>query len=374
VFRQKDDTFVKLLNEFRTGVVSRDAEQQLASAGSSLQKLAAENSVIKPTSVFALNRMVDEVNDRELQRCSDEAPVVFTASDYGEEPFLSTIRTSCIAPTIVHLKTGAQVMLLKNIDAAAGLVNGARGVIVDFVDGLPRVSFAPKAGSGAKIVRLLSYEEWTIELGSRVVANRRQIPLKLAYALSIHKSQGMTIDLLDIDMHGIFEYGQAYVALSRAVALDRVRIKGFKPACVRAHPTVAAYYAWLGAPGKKEPFVPPPPPSTEALGASGQPYAGGGSGACFKCGKQGHFSRECPGAGGGGGGGGGGRPFVQGGASSGGAKSCYKCGQPGHFANKCPGAGAGRYAGGQGSAPVVQRSIEDVSGSSSLLKHMHTAR
>ena len=60
----------------------------------------------------------------------------------------------------------------------------------------------------------------------------------------------MTIDLLDVSMHGIFEYGQAYVALSRAVALSRVKVTGFQPKCVKAHPTVIAYYKWLAAGAK----------------------------------------------------------------------------------------------------------------------------
>ena len=73
---------------------------------------------------------------------------------------------------------------------------------------------------------LITKQEWTVELGARVDARRVQIPLKLAYALSIHKSQGMTIDLLDISMAGIFEFGQAYVALSRARSLLDVRLTG----------------------------------------------------------------------------------------------------------------------------------------------------
>lgn len=96
----------------------------------------------------------------------------------------------------------------------------------------------------------------------------------------------MTIDLLEVSMKGIFEYGQAYVALSRAVSLDRVRVKDFKPSCVRAHPRVVAYYQWLasqggregggggsgGASGAAAPAPPPPPPAVAAPAASGNPW------------------------------------------------------------------------------------------------------
>ena len=406
VFRQKDDVFVSLLNNFRTGVVSPDAERLLRDAGGALRALEAERAPTKPTSVFALNRMVDEVNERELAKCSTEAPRVYNADDTGQEPYLSTMRSSCIAPTSLCLKVGAQVMLLKNIDAKNGLVNGARGVVVSYENDFPVVTFvrsvhaanvvdASDAGAGASagagagsgsalveedpLTRVIHQEEWSIELGSQKVALRRQLPLKLAYALSIHKSQGMTIDLLDISMNGIFEYGQAYVAISRAVALDRVRIRGFTPGCVRAHPTVALYYAWLEDKGKKGPFVPPPRERAEegaAVGYGGGGFGGGANGggggggggatagACFKCGRPGHFSRECPG--GGGRGGGGGAPVGARPASAG--LACFKCRQPGHYANACPGVGAW---GGGGASPVVQRRIEDVPGGGALLRGMH---
>lgn len=86
---------------------------------------------------------------------------------------------------------------------------------------------------------------WEMELGTRMVASRMQLPLKLAYALSIHKSQGMTISSLEVSLEGVFEYGQAYTALSRAVSLDRLIVRGFKPSVVKAHPKVIAFYQRL---------------------------------------------------------------------------------------------------------------------------------
>jgi hypothetical protein len=102
------------------------------------------------------------------------------------------------------------------------------------------------AGSGAPPVCVpIPVSEWSVELGNRVVATRTQIPLKLAYALSIHKSQGMTISSLEVSLDGVFEYGQAYVALSRAVSLDRLRVTGLRREVVKAHPRVIEFYARL---------------------------------------------------------------------------------------------------------------------------------
>jgi hypothetical protein len=170
-------------------------------------------------------------------------------------------------------------MLLKNIDTTTGLVNGTQGVVVGFEAGepdewpprVPRVQFEPpprasadaggRAGGadegrrgdvgtllgGSRVTVPVAPHEWTIEQGGEVVASRRQLPLKLSYALSVHKSQGMTIDLVDVNLEGCFECGQAYVALSRAVARDRMRVRGLVPAAVKAHPRVLAFYKDLAA-------------------------------------------------------------------------------------------------------------------------------
>lgn len=256
VFRQKDPRFVGLLNELRMGTVSAAAAAAIAAAGSGVT--AAERAGITPTRIFALNRDVDAVNAAELAKCAG-ASVVFEAVDVGEEPYLGQLAANCAAPTQLTLKPGAQVILLKNLDPGRGLVNGARGVVTHFVeqpsDGgrrrvLPEVTFGlASGGSGGSgpATTLVEESEWSVELGSRTVASRVQLPLKLAYALSIHKSQGMTLDLLEVSLQGVFETGQAYVALSRAVSLERLRVRHFRADLVRAHPKVVAFYASLAS-------------------------------------------------------------------------------------------------------------------------------
>jgi ATP-dependent DNA helicase PIF1 len=195
--------------------------------------------------------------------------VEFTAIDSGDVRKMQ----SCIAPHTIQLKLYAQVMLLKNIDI--DLVNGSIGVVVGFVgkgkyakkkaverlrtpyrqkdsvmlDGEGEINmsipFPVVKFSGGRIV-VLERESWSVELpGGRESAKRDQIPLMLAWAISIHKSQGQTLDRVKVDLGKVFEKGQAYVALSRATSLDTLQILNFDPVRVMAHPTVTRFYRTL---------------------------------------------------------------------------------------------------------------------------------
>ena len=102
-------------------------------------------------------------------------------------------------------------------------VNGSRGVVTGFCEdsGYPIVKFANDQ------IQTIKPEQWTYELGGTILAQRKQVPLNLAYALSIHKSQGMTIDRLEIHLNQAFECGMAYVALSRSTSLKGLRLVQF---------------------------------------------------------------------------------------------------------------------------------------------------
>ena len=91
----------------------------------------------------------------------------------------------------------------------------------------------------------MTEEKWTFHLGGGNMASRRQLPLKLAWAISIHKSQGMTLDCVEISLSRVFEDGQAYVALSRARSMSCLRVRDFSSACVHADPDVLEYYRGL---------------------------------------------------------------------------------------------------------------------------------
>ena len=265
VFRQRDAAFVNLLNEMRVGKVSPATRLLLQSGcGADLARLQAQAPALKPTRLFAVNAQVDRVNDEELRNCPGRARTFLANDDATDDSFRKQLHNLHV-PERLQLKVGAQVILLKNLDATAGLVNGARGTVQGFApsgagsEEVPVVAFlrpggdasstsssssSRAGGDGGDGVRV-ERAEWTIELGSTTVARRLQLPLKLAYAMSIHKSQGMTLDLLEVSLDRVFEYGQAYVALSRAVSLGRLRVSGFVEANVRAHPRVAEFYRKL---------------------------------------------------------------------------------------------------------------------------------
>lgn len=183
-------------------------------------------------------------------------------------------------PELVSVREGCRVMLIKNIDPRLGLVNGSVGTVTGFVSFgkgyvfrstattsmdaravcrgrgktphaphtmLPVVKFDLRLPSGAMASReiVIEPQEWTEMQGDRVIARWVQLPLILAYAITIHKSQGMSLTQVDIDFDRIFETGQAYVALSRCTDLDGVRLHGFGPHVVSPNKVALSYYKAL---------------------------------------------------------------------------------------------------------------------------------
>jgi ATP-dependent DNA helicase PIF1 len=141
----------------------------------------------------------------------------------------------------------AQVILLKNLNIEDELVNGSRGVVVGFDNNddpkdplLPRVLF-----DNGK-TRTIGRTRYSTVIGQDEMCAREMLPLNLAWAMSIHKAQGMTISRLEIDLKRIWEDGQAYVALSRATSLDGLRLLNpVEPRIVRANSGVVEFYKTL---------------------------------------------------------------------------------------------------------------------------------
>lgn len=243
--RQQEDTaFTTLLNNLRVGRVPDGAAALLESAGAGLAALEAKG--IKPTKLFPHNATVDAVNRKKLAALPGDV-TVFAAKDTGSKAGKAQLAKNCRIPTEISLKVGAQVMLLRNLAQSLGLVNGVQGVVEDFVwateakkEKLPKVRFFTQHFGEQS--RVLGREKWEIKVGRTVIAKRLQVPLRLSYAITIHKSQGMTIDALEVDLEGVFAPGQAYVALSRAVSLDRVRVRNFDPSIIKFNEDVLRFY------------------------------------------------------------------------------------------------------------------------------------
>lgn len=243
--RQRDDmTFTTLLNGLRVGHVPAHAAEVLAKAGGGLAAL--ERAGLRATKLFPHNAKVDSINQAALQALSGDIEVL-VANDTGTKAGKAQLARHCRVPSTIELKVGAQVMLLRNVAPFLGLVNGVQGVVEAFVWAtdahtvkLPRVRF--RTQNHGEQVRVLNPTKWELKVGRTVIAKRVQVPLRLSYAITIHKSQGMTIDALEVDLDGVFAPGQAYVALSRAVSLDRVRVRNFRASAIRFNADVLRFY------------------------------------------------------------------------------------------------------------------------------------
>lgn len=313
VFRQKDSTFIDMLNEMRMGNLSPDSIQRFYKLSRDLNF----GDGIEPTELYPTRQEVERSNGARLAALKTEARV-YTAVDSGKAPPEQRARdlANMMAVPSLTLKKDAQVMMIKNQageDGPTWLVNGLVGKVVDFVDpdapfdllhlqrareaegvdltGIfsdeedsdvditprplssaarpsagPPLRGAAKAEAEAKGLpttaankspaALVPLVEWFLMNGKReftvvkraefkvenmdgeVQSRRSQLPLILAWAMSIHKSQGQTLQRVKVDLGKVFEKGQIYVALSRATSLEGLQVLRFDPKKVMAHPDV----------------------------------------------------------------------------------------------------------------------------------------
>lgn len=256
VYRQQDAEFLSLLNAVRDGgSAARHAVRRLVEL---CNRPIDTSGGIKPTQVFSRNKDVDDMNTQALAKLTGTKVAFGSKDDIVIEPHLrapgseralgdallklrrSEFFRDCQASNSLRLCAGAQVMLLKNMDLNAGLVNGSRGVVVRFsASGAPIVRFAV----GAEVeVPAVKFSSAVAGMGECI---RVQVPLKLAWAITVHKSQGMTLDLVRISLRSIFAVGQAYVALSRARSLAGLEIIDWDENCARTDHAVGAFHARL---------------------------------------------------------------------------------------------------------------------------------
>ncbi|KAK3513386.1 hypothetical protein QTP70_014213 [Hemibagrus guttatus] len=236
VRRQTDRTFISLLQAIRLGRITEEVTSRLLKSA----RNPIERDGIVATRLCTHKDDVELTNENKLQQLPGPLHV-FEALD-SDPMLVKTIDAQSPVGHTLQLKVGAQVMLTKNLDVQRGLVNGARGVVVDFLpgnQGLPRVRFLCGA------VEVMKRERWTFKAAGGVYLSRQQLPLKLAWAISIHKSQGMTLDCVEISLARVFESGQAYVALSRASSLEGLRVMDFDPRVVQANSDVLMFYKKL---------------------------------------------------------------------------------------------------------------------------------
>ncbi|MBP9669352.1 MAG: AAA family ATPase [Candidatus Pacebacteria bacterium] len=225
-YRQGDATFAKLLGKIR----ARDALEGVHHILEARTVKEHEAPKDAPR-LFSHNSDVDRINDERLHQIPGRMHT-FAMVARGGEGLIASLKRGCLSPEHLLLKEGARVMFTKN-DPAGKFVNGTLGEVVSIsMAGAPTV----RTHEGRHID--VEQAEWTMEEGGRILARIAQLPLRLAWAITVHKSQGMTLDAAVVDLTKAFEFGQGYVALSRVRTLAGLHLLGYNRRALEVHPEV----------------------------------------------------------------------------------------------------------------------------------------
>ena len=248
IFRQSDPLYAKILNEIRVGKLYR-------SSFNKLQECIGKkfDDIIIPTILLPRRRDVDKINERELAKLDTETKIYelkiegaptknsnLNSRDIQKLTEMRYLTSSVMVDQKLILKKGAQVMCVANIDMEGPypIVNGSQGIIVDFINDLPLVQFR----DGQK--RIIGKHSWNSETIEGVSV--QQIPLIHAWAITIHKAQGVTLEIAQIDAGcSIFECGQTYVALSRVKSLEGLYLNALNPGKIKVNKKVKEFYSQL---------------------------------------------------------------------------------------------------------------------------------
>ncbi len=217
--RQADENLSEILTAMRGNELRRNQVQKLLDR---IETEAPEDEIV--TKLYTTNRDVDSINHKELAKINSKS-YFYNQETEGTSHYVDVLRRAILAAPILELKKGAHVMSIKN-SPEGKFVNGSLGEVIDFKYGEPVVKF-----NNGQIIRMKS-SEWNLSDGEIVLATIKQLPLKLAWAITVHKSQGMTLDGAEIDLSKAFVEGMGYVALSRVKKLDSLYLKGLNKTAI----------------------------------------------------------------------------------------------------------------------------------------------
>lgn len=226
--RQEDAEFLKALSAIRRGEVTDEVRECFA--GRRVEPAVADDH----TKLYTHNFAVDKLNDARLAKLPGERHD-FAMKSEGAPTIVEGLKRGCLSPETLSLKVGAKVMFTKN-HIEGKYVNGTIGEVVGFskATGNPHITMH----NGKTIEPELG--EWSIFDGMKCLGMIKQIPLRLAWAITVHKSQGMSLDTAIMDLSQAFEYGQGYVALSRVRTLAGLYLLGYNERALEVHPDVFA--------------------------------------------------------------------------------------------------------------------------------------
>lgn len=225
---QAGDPLLDVLEAMRRGDVNELHEAALTDR---LREQRPGDLVV--TRLYSHNMDVDSINDRHLKEIDDESKT-YRAQTSGQAAKVEQLAKSVLAPETLELKRGAEVMFVAN-KPKDGFVNGTRGRVVDF-DGSTPIVLLPND----REIRVERHS-WKLEEDGRTRAEISQLPLRLAWAITIHKSQGMSLDAAEIDLSRSFTPGMGYVALSRVRSMDGVYLTGINQMALSMHPMIFAF-------------------------------------------------------------------------------------------------------------------------------------
>ena len=224
-YRQEDEMLLGLLGSIR----KNDIDESHYTLLQEQTEIAYEN--IDPTKLYTHNADVDAVNLQHISALPGYGKR-YKMKGKGSKPLLEGLTKNCLSPAELILKEDAMVMCTKN-NFEEGYVNGTIGRVFGFADdGMPIIETA----DGMKIT--MKPTTWEVVEDNKVLASIEQLPLRLAWAITVHKSQGMSLDAAEIDLSKAFVYGQGYVALSRVRTLDGLKVLGMNPNALQVDPKV----------------------------------------------------------------------------------------------------------------------------------------
>jgi len=269
VFRQVDPVYVQILSEIRIGKISNESVQILQKY-LKRQYNPEEHAGCTPTKLFSLRNKTDYVNNEMFDKIQEQVYEFHYDVEYNNQVFIDSKKqisfdllqkckkmektdvdkmvdsyiNNLPFTKILSLKKGSSVMCLINLDMDVGISNGSQGIIIDFLENDEMTIPIVKFHNG--IVRPMHYHYWQMEDFPTITVG--QIPLALSWAMTIHKMQGTTIPMAEMDIgNSIFEYGQIYVALSRLQTLDGLYLIGFNPYRIKSNPKVVEFYEKIQA-------------------------------------------------------------------------------------------------------------------------------
>ena len=220
--RQSDQEFLGILNAMRTGTITEAHKDRLKQC---------EMTKSPETKLFTHNADVDRLNNDKLAELPGKEEI-FWMQQSGDPKRIETLKKQCLSPEKLVLKVGAVVMFTRN-NFKAGYVNGTIGKVTGFSSGRPVIQTL----EGRTIAADAAEWEWSTRKEG-TIARITQVPLRLAWAITVHKSQGMSLDAAEVDLRGTFEFGQGYVAISRVRSLQGLHLLGINEMAFAMHPEV----------------------------------------------------------------------------------------------------------------------------------------